>query len=130
MIHLRRLLYVSRLQNDDITVVPTILKTARANNSIHGETGVLIFDGIHFAQLVEGTHDAIEQLRRNLERDKRHAEMRVLSDGPAVSRCFNQFRMGYASIEEPQSIGALLNQDVNTVVTEFCALAVASDIEA
>ncbi len=101
-------------------MVPAILKTARSHNSIDGETGAPIVDDDHFAQHVEGRHDAVAQLLQNLQRDPRHTELRGLGDGPAAGRHFNKFRMGCASVDGPRAIEALVELAPSAVVTATC----------
>ena len=50
---LRALLYVSQLAEGlDARAVAQVLAVARLNNAVHGETGVLVFDGEQFCQYV------------------------------------------------------------------------------
>ena len=59
--------------------VSTILRGSRANNAGTGLTGVLLFDGSTFLQVVEGPIAAIERLYEIIARDPRHEEI-VLID--------------------------------------------------
>ena len=54
-----------------------IHRSARELNALDGITGLLIFNGTHFLQIVEGTHEAIDDLSRRLRRDPRHSGLEV-----------------------------------------------------
>lgn len=108
---LRQLLYISCLsEKHGLEVVARILHTARANNAIHGETGVWLFDSERFCQLWEGTESAIEPLLRHLLDDDRHCDVRVLADQPITERRYEQSRMGCADIFDLDALAAFAEQ--------------------
>lgn len=57
--------------------VEEILRTAREVNAIEGITGLLVFNGTHFMQIVEGSEQAIDDLLERLRRDRRHSGVEV-----------------------------------------------------
>jgi hypothetical protein len=126
---LRQLLYISRLSDHyALDVVGRILHTARANNAIFGETGVLLFDGERFCQLLEGTDTAIGDLLRKLLDDDRHQDVRVLADHPIAERRYPHFRMGYADITEVDALDDIAGQDAQQALDVFHALASQADV--
>ena len=70
---LRRLAYVSYPAADlPPTEVSRIIQVSRTNNQAAGITGVLVYTGTDFAQLIEGRPDAVESLWCRLQADPRH----------------------------------------------------------
>jgi hypothetical protein len=57
------------LQTSDLENIHT---TARELNAIDGITGLLVFNGTHFLQIIEGEGSAIDDLVERLRRDPRH----------------------------------------------------------
>ena len=105
-IPLKTLLYVSELADDaPPSVVGAITKTARANNHARGIRGLLIFDGLRFAQMLEGPSAAIDDLLAKLKADRRHANLQVLSlhtaanADPATGH-FAGWDLGYVWMED------------------------------
>jgi hypothetical protein len=102
------LLYVSELAAPDADLVTGICGQSRVNNERDGITGLLVFDGHAFCQLVEGPEPAITSLLDRLERDPRHVKMHVLQFGHAPrGRRFPSWRLGYAYSADPAAIQRL-----------------------
>lgn len=80
--------------------VGAITRQSRVNNAAHGISGLLVFDGESFVQLVEGPSYAIAALRERLLRDPRHHRVEPLSfriaDGP---RRFAGWQLGYHAVD-------------------------------
>lgn len=76
-------LYTSVLNQEhyDVLAVPEIVRTARVENSIHGITGVLLFDGLNFTQYFEGDEATVDRLLANILRDKRHKNIVLVLTG-------------------------------------------------
>lgn len=66
-----------------------ILRHGRAKNFRLGVCGYLVYDGEHFAQVLEGPAGPVAELLDNIERDERHHSLRVLCreriDAPAFA---------------------------------------------
>ena len=54
-----------------------IHRGARELNALDGITGLLVFNGTHFLQIVEGSRQAIDDLLERLRRDPRHTGLEV-----------------------------------------------------
>lgn len=91
------LLYVSSLApRGRISDVGDIARTSRLRNALDGITGLLVFDGTSFTQLVEGPLISIEALRARLAEDRRHVDMEVLVfDWVDDERRFPNWQLGY-----------------------------------
>ena len=103
---LHHLFYVSAcadtLQNQ---AIQEVLVTARAHNAAHSITGVLIYSGAHFAQVLEGPVPELESLMASIRRDTRHRDLRTLLSAPLAERRFEGWSMGFVS---DLSVGDLL----------------------
>jgi Sensors of blue-light using FAD len=116
------LLYVSELAAGGAVEIDQICRQSRANNQRDGITGVLVFDGHAFCQLVEGSESAIAALRDRLEGDSRHRDMRVLRFGRAPwPRRFTSWRLGYAYTAEPAAIARIADRRGADAVVAFRA---------
>ena len=93
---LRRLAYVSYPAADLApTEVSRIIHASRTNNLTAGITGVLVYTGTDFAQVIEGRPDAVETLWRKLQADPRHHGVVAFIDEPTERPWFDTWRMGY-----------------------------------
>ncbi len=93
------LLYVStcliRLP-DEGREVDQIVRVARARNADLAVTGALVFTRKHFAQVLEGSSDAVEELMGNIVNDRRHTNVNVVEASPIGQRRFAHWSMAYA----------------------------------
>jgi hypothetical protein len=96
---LHSLLYTSELApGQDPACIAEITTVSRFNNTRDGITGILVFDGTHFAQWLEGPLDILERLLGRLRRDPRHGRMRIQHHAPLPEgRLFSGWRLGYVS---------------------------------
>ena len=70
-----------------------IHRTARELNAIDGITGLLVFNGTHFLQIVEGAEQAIDELVERLRRDRRHTGLEVRDERKIDGRSFPDWSM-------------------------------------
>lgn len=70
-----------------------IHRTARENNALEGITGLLVFNGTHFLQFIEGDADAIDSLVERLRRDSRHNGLEIHEEGTPAERSFPSWSM-------------------------------------
>lgn len=78
------------LQADDLEAIH---RTARQVNALEGITGLLIFNGTHFLQIVEGAPDAIDHLVERLRRDRRHSSLEIRDERTIEERSFPGWSM-------------------------------------
>lgn len=98
---IRRLAYVSRPRpNLPLQEIPRIIATCRAHNEADGITGVLLFTGLDFAQLIEGESDAVADLWARIQADGRHRDIHTFLDERAADRWFMDWRVGFPSDNE------------------------------
>ena len=86
----------------EITIeqIEDILKTARNFNSKNDVSGCLVFSKGYFIQLLEGSKDTIKELMDNIDRDKRHTDIDILSEGEMEKRIFDTWDMAYLKPSE------------------------------
>ena len=91
---LKSLTYTS-LANLDLTAddLHDIHRTAREHNAIDGITGLLVFNGNRFLQIIEGAAPAIDDLLARLRRDPRHSGLEVRDERIVAARSFPDWSM-------------------------------------
>jgi hypothetical protein len=93
-LRLKTLTYTSRarldLGDEDLTAIH---QSARHLNALDGITGLLLFDGSRFLQIVEGAEDAIDNLVERLRMDPRHSAFEVRDERYVERRSFPDWSM-------------------------------------
>ena len=91
---LKSLTYTS-LARLDLTAqdLEAIHRTARDVNALEGITGMLIFNGTHFLQIIEGAPRAIDELVERLRGDHRHSGFEVRDERMVEARSFPDWTM-------------------------------------
>ena len=77
-----------------------LLTAARARNESAGVTGMLLYSGYSFLQVLEGDAAAVEQIYDLIRTDPRHASFRVLLDAGRPDRLFPDWTMGFEHLDE------------------------------
>lgn len=122
---LKTLTYTSRarldLGDEDLTAIH---QSARHLNALDGITGLLLFDGSRFLQIVEGAEDAIDNLVERLRMDPRHSAFEVRDERYVERRSFPDWSMellrvsaGYASARD--EVATILPDGVAEPVREL-----------
>ena len=128
---LYEILYCSTLaEQAPIRVVADIAGKARIANRQRGITGLLIFDGQHFCQQLEGDEQVLRDLMAHIKGDPRHAGVTVLHQGPLASQRFKHFSLGYTSVEDVEALERLQLLRGESAVEAFMALLESLDVEA
>ena len=90
-----------------------IHQTARRLNALDGVTGLLVFNGSRFLQLIEGTADAIDHLVERLRADPRHSAFEIRDERMVEARAFPDWSMELVTVsasymEAHEEIGKVL----------------------
>lgn len=85
--------------------VKNILEISRARNLSDSVSGVLIFNGAVFVQIIEGPDRKIGSLITRIKNDHRHVELQILMDKPVLDRLFVNWSMGYVDLENGELRG-------------------------
>ena len=70
-----------------------IHRSARDHNALDGVTGLLVFNGTHFLQIIEGSEQAIEDLLERLRKDQRHTGFEIRDRRKVEARSFPGWSM-------------------------------------
>jgi len=92
---LEQWVYVSRSRLPDPALVKPLLATCRRNNRRLDVTGCLVYTGEHFAQVLEGQPQTVQELVRRIETDERHQDCMVLTRRGLTIRQYPNWSMGY-----------------------------------
>ncbi|HET9641032.1 MAG TPA: BLUF domain-containing protein [Allosphingosinicella sp.] len=91
---LKTLTYTSRarldLTDQDLAAIH---QTARHLNALDGISGLLLFDGSRFLQIVEGAEDAVDNLVERLRMDPRHSAFELRDERHVERRSFPDWSM-------------------------------------
>lgn len=99
-----RLIYVSTARPGLIFAdIEAILDAARSRNAAEDITGLLLFDGSSFMQLLEGPEDAIERVFSSIADDDRHTGIVRIHSETDVEREFSDWAMGYSLLDDPRA---------------------------
>jgi hypothetical protein len=80
-----------------------IQATAKANNGPLDVTGSLFYNGGWFLQVLEGPAPTLEKLYKQIERDPRHKNSRILYQEPASFRTFPRWNMNMTNLNDRQA---------------------------
>lgn len=72
----------------------TLRKEAATRNKLEKITGMLLFDGRHFMQVLEGEELKVQALFNKIKKDARHCNVEPLIQNPINKRNFNSWAMG------------------------------------
>ena len=75
-----------------------ILHVARTRNARDDITGMLLFEGQSFLQVLEGERSKIDDLLERIRADRRHARAVLLLREPIEQRSFADWTMGYTRV--------------------------------
>lgn len=85
--------------------VNAIIAAARINNPLDGITGVLIFNGTGFLQILEGGQSAVDHLAKHLASDPRHSNMSIRDERLISARTFPDWSMAYLRLDDGEFEG-------------------------
>ena len=77
----------------DDAAVARLVQAAQERNARHAITGVLLFNGKHFIQAIEGDDIDIDYLMSLILSDPRHHHVSVLSEEAIAAREFSDWSM-------------------------------------
>lgn len=80
-----------------------LLKRSRANNTAIHITGMLLYEGGNFMQVLEGDKSAVEKVHARISRDPRHRGLMTLLKGEIPQRSFSDWSMGFRKIDPKEA---------------------------
>ena len=90
----------------------TLLVEFREANKKVGLTGLLVFNGLHFMQLLEGSKKEIDALFEKICGDERHSNVKLFRTGAIEHRSFARWDMAYGQLPADHDLEAWVNQTV------------------
>lgn len=107
MSQLTRIIYISRStfksSTSNTVIEPNvgrILAQSRINNHRNGLVGVLYFGDGCFFQCLEGEESAVSRLYERLKLDKRHKDIKLISQEKISSLSYGEWAMKFVPIEK------------------------------
>ena len=82
-----------------------LLAQARRDNLRSEITGMLLYKEGTFLQVLEGEERTVKDLCAKIRGDSRHHKMVVLLEGPAETREFANWSMGFCNLDGPEATG-------------------------
>ena len=127
---LHEILYVSKLAADaPIRVIADIAVLSRSANRSRDITGLLVFDGMHFCQQIEGGDTEVSELMERIQVDPRHTDIEILHRGPLTDRRFRQWSLGYTSVDDVEAVARLEQLQGQAAVEAFMGMLPGLDLE-
>lgn len=111
--------------------IADILEVCQRNNAVRAITGMLIYNGRNFLQLIEGEADALAALMERIGQDSRHHGISVLYDEPADQRACPDWLMKRIALSESADtrrerleadLPAALNPQLRQMILNFALL--------
>jgi len=94
-----QIVYVSAaLEPFSLSALDTLLVKARARNTFHKVTGMLLYHSGSFLQVLEGPVDSVELIFNSIRRDPRHTDTKILNTQTVVRREFADWSMGFLDV--------------------------------
>mgnify|MGYP003552925098 CR=1 FL=1 len=95
------LVYVSSavhlMSNEELLEV---LHISQTNNEKYSVTGMLLYMGGNFMQVLEGPEEGVTAIFEKIKNDKRHFNITVISMEPIVERQFEKWTMAFRNLDE------------------------------
>jgi len=73
-----------------------IIAPARWNNKCNDVSGMLLYTGAHFVEVLEGEEGVLNEMWSRLQHDDRHASLVRIGDEACNERRFSDWKMAYA----------------------------------
>jgi hypothetical protein len=104
-----------------------LLKVSRHNNESQGVTGLLLYIGGNFIQLLEGEKEMVLAAHLRIANDPRHRGMITLLQGDCEKRDFSEWSMGFKKVagsdaEKAPGYSDFLRQDADLSTQRSAAM--------
>ncbi len=77
-----------------------ILRVSLRNNEVGPVTGLLLYQGGNFMQVLEGPEEAVMNIFGKIQQDTRHTDLIVLCNEPLEERAFSDWRMAFLNLDD------------------------------
>jgi hypothetical protein len=99
------LIYVSTANFNfkfDDAELDEILESAVRHNTSQDITGMLLYSGGNFMQVLEGEEAAIDETYNRIVLDSRHSQVFLLERNPIEKRTFEKWKMGFRRLGQAE----------------------------
>ena len=86
------------VENLSRATLSEILVTARQRNLAYQISGCLLYMDGTFLQLLEGPESAVREVMGSIDKDDRHHQIRIVTEGTTSQRLFQNWSMGFRDI--------------------------------
>ena len=109
-----QLTYISTAREGvDAQACRAILEEARPRNTERGVTGLLLYNGKRFVQVLEGREEDVRDIYAMIEDDPRHHGLVIVGEEYVPEREFEQWAMAY---DDGTGDGSVLAADVTLLL--------------
>jgi hypothetical protein len=99
---MKSVLYISVVDPDlESDAIENLVSHSQSRNLADGVTGVMLFNGLNFMQLIEGDAPVIDACYARIRIDPRHSGVTTLREEPIAVREFPEWAMRYSLVEQP-----------------------------
>ena len=95
--------------------IVTLVKASQKSNEKLGITGILLYSGGNFMQLIEGKESAVETLYEKIRQDYRHRDVTLLFREKITQKNFDNWLMGYRNIDNLRKIDVEQEKSFETI---------------
>lgn len=81
-----------------------ILEKSRKNNKALDVTGMLLYKGGNFLQVLEGPDQAVAEIYAKITKDPRHKDVAIISKTYVQAREFPEWEMAFVDMDDPEII--------------------------
>jgi hypothetical protein len=89
--------------------IPDLLKQARLANAGHEITGMLLYVGGSFLQVLEGQPEIVDAVYAAILRDKRHGQVTLIARETILGRAYEGWTMNHTTLD-PVEAGELIGE--------------------
>ncbi|MEM8771478.1 MAG: BLUF domain-containing protein [Pseudomonadota bacterium] len=93
---MKQLVYISECFRPlDTEGVHDLLVQARSRNALNGVTGLLLYGGERFMQVLEGSVSAVDEIYASIRQDSRHINISTVYEAFTDHRSYESWHMAY-----------------------------------
>ncbi|WP_129781970.1 BLUF domain-containing protein [Peristeroidobacter soli] len=93
----------SATRSFEVADIPSLLEHARAKNARLGITGMLLYIEGSIFQVLEGDAGSVDSIYTAISADRRHARVTQIIREPIAHRAFEDWTMGFESLDRGQA---------------------------
>lgn len=93
-----------------------LLEEVREKNKKVEITGMLLYKGGNFLQMLEGEKEVVKALFQKIKKDSRHKDIVTIMEGETEKRTFESWSMGFVNMDkkgEYPSYNEYINENLN-----------------